>query len=372
MKQKGFAPILIILIVAILGTIGYFAYRNVKIENQQITYNTPLSNLNNVSIKPTTESTVEPTTKATPNSDQTIPKKDYSTGNKLIENMKSADNISETIALSNGNTLNLHRFKEEKVNPYCNDTNDESCKLKPVFGDYSTQSGFDCLGNPFYNPLNSSVNKSGGYYSFDANYDTVPQIYENYYVLKYNNYELFTGDTYEIFLLKDKNNRCHPYKLKFGYLGKGTSPSDRQSLTAVRFNISDQKISNTNYSALRFGCGGSSTRLVENNKTLFNYLNKETDLDNGVVIYSLKPNINYNYDNFSQFNFTGSITSKKLQDGGYALLSLKPADESSLIEQKAFLTELSVNKSVLFVSDPLFPEVLFVYVSFENIYYPGC
>lgn len=363
-KQTKLAITFIISVLVILGVIGYFLFTSIKIKNQIITTNPLFLKLNNVSI--------EPTAIVNKNTDQTVPFEDYSTGDKLIENLNKTENVPETIVLSNGNTLNLYRYKEEKINPYCNDSNDESCKLEPIFGDYSKESGFMCLGNPFYNPLNPSVNKLGFYRNTDAEMNTVPMISENYTILKFDNYELFTGSQYELFLLKDGNNKCHPYKLKFGYLEKGISPNDKPLLSAVRFKVSDKKISSTNYSEFRFGCARSSGRLVENDKTLFNYVDKETVLANGVVVYKLKSNLNYDYDNFSRFNFISSVTDKKLQDGGYALLSVKPTSELDLTAQRAFLTELSTNKSVLFVSDPIFPEVLFVYVSFENILYPGC
>jgi Tfp pilus assembly protein PilE len=37
MRQKGFAPILIILVIAILGVVGYFAYKNYSVNSQSLT-----------------------------------------------------------------------------------------------------------------------------------------------------------------------------------------------------------------------------------------------------------------------------------------------------------------------------------------------
>lgn len=299
-------------------------------------------------------------------------KDDYGYSDKLIKDMKVADSVPTEITLSNGDILTLYTYKEPKRNPYCsNEDNSPSCQYEQIYGDYLKESGYNCMGNPFYNPMNKSTNKSGHYYNFDADNNTVPSILNNYYVLKDGNNELFTGGSYEIFQLKDKNNKCHPYKLKFGYLSAGIPPNDRKFLSAVRFNVPEPKIASISYSDYRFGCAGSRSRLIENNKTLLNYLIKEIELENGVTLYSLSNDINYDYNNFS-FNFISSVTTKQLQDGGFALLSTKSKSESDILAQKNLLQNLSKDKSIIFVKDPIFPDIFFVYISFENTFYSGC
>lgn len=300
---------------------------------------------------------------------QKIENNNISKGIRLINQMKSSDDVPEKIQLEGKITFYLYHFKEEKKNPYCEDgDNSSTCLRQPVFGDYSEKSGFNCEGNIFFNPLNPEVNKLGMSYYEDEFHQTVPSIYDFYTIIKSSTYELFTGSTYEGFLLKRNDNTCHPYKLTFNYLQNGNPPTDRSRLSAVKFNVSDNKISSTNYSDYRFGCAGSSTRLVENNLDILNYLEKVTDLREGVALYTLKPVVNFD-DKILKFNFSGSITSKILQDGGNAYLGDSKYSNEEKIE---FINTLAKEKSLIFVQDSIFPNVIFVYSSFDNILYPGC
>ena len=43
MKQKGFAPVLIILLIAILGVVGYLGYKNFQITNQEFKQQSTIS-----------------------------------------------------------------------------------------------------------------------------------------------------------------------------------------------------------------------------------------------------------------------------------------------------------------------------------------
>lgn len=370
-KPKTNFPQIIPIIVACIAILGmtyfYFQTKFMKVRQNNISKNNTVSI---VSPEPSVQlNTQLDNNLSTTASSQKLENNNISKGISLIHQMESSVDVPEKIQLEGRITFNLYHFKEEKKNPYCEDGDKSStCLRQPVFGDYSVKSGFNCEGNIFFNPLNPDVNKIGISYYEDEAHQTIPSIYDFYTIIKSSPYELFTGSTYGGFLLKRNDNTCHPYKLTFNYLQKGTPPAARSRLSAVKFNVSDNKISSTNYSDYRFGCAGSSTRLVENNLDILNYLEKVTDLREGVALYTLKPIANFD-DKILKFNFSGSITSKILQDGGNAYLGDSKYSNEEKVE---FINTLAKEKSLIFVQDSIFPNTIFVYSSFDNILYPGC
>lgn len=286
----------------------------------------------------------------------------YEVPNKLIDSLDSTQIVPEQLVETNGDTLTLYKYKEPTKSSYCDDTVDD-CKPETVYGNY-TEGGFDCYGNPFYNQMNSLINKIGHFYSYDDDGYTVPSIQDHYTKIKFGNYEFFTGSTYEIFLLKDPGNKCHPYKLSIGYLDLTNSPN-------IRFKVTDPKIAKTNYSGIGYGCGGSTIRLVEQKNTILPILTKIISLDNDINIYAISPEVEFSSEIFTQFVFSHHYTTKEIEY--YTPLSIIDSGGISIVEeQKKLLEEIKTNKSVIFVEDPLFPDILFVYISIDNVFLPGC
>lgn len=294
-------------------------------------------------------------------------------GIDLITKLKPSKDVPTYIKALNGNVFSLYMYKEPKLNPYCS-SQDQSCELERVYGDY-TEDGYDCQGNPFYNPMNPATNIKGRFYSQDENNNSVGVIYTNDSTAIYsiNGYELFTGGSYEIFLLKDTKGKCHPYKLNFGYLMKGIPPKNKSSLSAVKIDMKDLLISNINFSDYHFGCAGSRVRSVIQKNKVIKLLKKEDSLMDNVNIYTISPQTTYDYSTFKTLDFAGYVTSKDLQNSRYTLLSSNDITITDLIvKQKELVNELTLNKNIVFIEDPIFPDILFIYVSFDNIFYPGC
>ncbi len=256
----------------------------------------------------------------------------------LMNNLKKSPDISETITSEYGDVFTIYRYKEPREKPYCTKGVKEDCVLPSKYGDYNDY-GYLCDDNPFYNEDFKEVTQT----------------------LNVGNYYLLGDSRFRIFLIKDQNNRCHPYTVNWA------------STTKLETLFIDPK---KTYKAPIFTefyntCDKGDTRIVEKYEDIKEFVKDiAPESTESIRFYSLVDTF-FNFEAFRNFNFIKGVD-KVNTTSPLPPLFLKPYGDSQIQEQNRLYKDLALNRLLVFSKHPLIKDYLLGYINSANVYKPNC
>ena len=275
---------------------------------------------------------------------------DKMTDKKIIENLSISSEVPTIIEIEN-EKLYLYEYEEIKKRMYCVDVL-EDCDIEPVYGDYTAE-GYDCFENPFYNSKLPP-----------PPWDTLPIHDERAVTINFGGFEFLTDESQlSVFLLKDQNNKCHPYKHEFTIFDEEDSTSPEYASTDFYKIKSENKLlANKYYSPWGYWCGGSKFRILASSEIVLPLLVEVEQFSSKIVLYRFAQGVEV--EDIKDIDIKHVLCSDDDCFGNF-----RDTSNNSLIEE---FNKIKENTGILFLKSTLSDKYLFVFPEVNYMFVPGC